>query len=309
VRTPKPLPADLSVRAFNTRTAGALGVSAARLRASDLEGTFHGIRTHAGDARSVLALALAYATKMPGDRHFSHFTAAVLLGLRMPEGFVAKSLHVTSIAPARAPEGRGVTGHQVQTTSLVISPAGLRVTDPGQTWCDLAALLSVDDLIVMGDGLVRRINPPATLHQLADAVRSHEGKRGQRKLVEAFSQVRTGTDSARETMLRLLIVRNGFPEPEVNLAIVNEWGAVYAHADLAYPRYRTILEYDGDHHRTDERQFNIDIDRLDELMEDGWRVLRVNKSLMSRRATLLGKVEAALISGGWSRPPRKTSSS
>ena len=36
-------------------------------------------------------------------------------------------------------------------------------------------------------------------------------------------------------------------------------------------------------------------------MEEGWRVIRVNKGLMARRATLVGKVETALEQGGWRR--------
>jgi very-short-patch-repair endonuclease len=105
-------------------------------------------------------------------------------------------------------------------------------------------------------------------------------------------------------MLRLLVTQAGFPEPEVNGVIVNSLGAPIAHGDLVFRGFRTILEYDGGHHREDERQFNVDIDRLDQLMEEEWRVIRVNKSLMSRRATLIGKIETALRRGGW-RPATK----
>ena len=65
------------------------------------------------------------------------------------------------------------------------------------------------------------------------------------------------------------------------------------------PEYRTILEYDGGHHRTDDRQFSIDVARLDELMEEKWRVIRVDKYLLAQRATLIGKVDTALREGGW----------
>jgi very-short-patch-repair endonuclease len=101
-------------------------------------------------------------------------------------------------------------------------------------------------------------------------------------------------------MLRLVVVRAGFPEPEVNGRILNEYGAEIAHGDLVFRRFRLILEYDGGHHRDDDRQFDIDIDRLDALMEDEWRVIRVNKNLMARRATLLGKIRRGLARGGWS---------
>jgi very-short-patch-repair endonuclease len=80
----------------------------------------------------------------------------------------------------------------------------------------------------------------------------------------------------------------------VNGVIVNSSGQTIAHGDLVYRAYRTVLEYEGDHHRTDERQFDIDIERLDELAEEQWRVVRVSKGLLPRWATLLGKVDTAL---------------
>lgn len=35
-------------------------------------------------------------------------------------------------------------------------------------------------------------------------------------------------------------------------------------------------------------------------MELGWRVIRVNKSLMARPPSLFGKLRTALIAAGWS---------
>jgi very-short-patch-repair endonuclease len=92
---------------------------------------------------------------------------------------------------------------------------------------------------------------------------------------------------------------HGFPEPEVNGLIYNSYGAEIAHGDLVFREYRTILEYDGGQHRVSDRQFSIDISRLDALMEEGWRVIRVDKSLLARRATLVGKIDTALRQGGW----------
>ncbi len=165
----------------------------------------------------------------------------------------------------------------------------------------LGSSLSVDELTIMGDGLVSRLRPTTDVVGLAAAVAGTAGRRGLGRLTAALQQVRPNTDSARETLLRLLVTRAGFPEPEVNGAIQNSFGAVIAHGDLVYRDYHTILEYDGGHHREDERQFTIDVDRLDQLMEEEWRVIRVNKSLLFRRATLIGKVETALLRGGWRR--------
>ncbi len=160
-------------------------------------------------------------------------------------------------------------------------------------WAQCASILDVDDLIVMGDGLVARKHPLATLEQLAGEVSGHAGARGIRKLEKAFLEIRGGTDSAMETVLRLVLVRAGFPEPEVNGEIRNEYGVVIAHGDLVYREQRVVIEYDGEVH-WERKQYISDIARLDDIMEVGWRVIRVDSSLLARRATLLGKVRRAL---------------
>jgi hypothetical protein len=277
------------------------GATPRRLRGRDLVAPFRGVRSPA-QLTSVIDLAAAYAVGMPGDQYFGHLTAAQLLGLRMPEGFYLVALHVTSVRPKRAPRAHRVVGHQSPGV-VTVEVGGLRVSNPIDTWLDCAAFLGVDDLIVMGDGLMNREHPIATLQQLTDAVHSRLGARGHTRLILALVEMRERTDSARESMLRLILMRGGLPEPEVNGEIVNKSGVTIAHGDLLFREYRTLVEYDGGHHRTDEAQFDIDIERLDAIMAEGWRVIRVGKKLMRRRATLLGKVATALTAGGWMPVP------
>jgi hypothetical protein len=229
---------------------------------------------------------------------FSNATAARLHGLRMPDGFRETELHVTSLSPCRAPRGAGVVGHGTERATIV-RVGDLPLLAATETWCQLSARFSVDDLVVMGDGLVRRKKPLATMAQVQDAVAQYSG-RGCRRLRESLELVRPGTDSPRETTLRLAVLRAGFPEPEVNGVIVNSYGAEIAHGDLVFRQCRTILEYEGRQHSENARQFSIDISRLDELMEEGWRVIRVDAALLAKRATLLAKIDTALRRGGWS---------
>ena len=296
MRRPSQLPPELG-SAFSTEDGLKAGVSRQRSRAVDLATPFRGIRT-ALPIETTSDRARAYSTRMPDAQFFSHLTAAELLGLRLPERFRPGLLEVTSIAPLRASRGAGIVGHQASSGETIIVD-GLRVSSPLMTWLDLGAFLPLDDLIVMGDGLLSRLAPRCTPSQVESALRDHARRRGHARLTEAWASIRPRTDSARESMLRLLVVRAGFPEPEVNPEIRNQFDAVIAHGDLTYPEYKVILEYDGGGHRTDERQFHIDIDRLDALMEEGWRVIRVNKSLMARHATLCGKIDTALRDRGW----------
>jgi hypothetical protein len=242
--------------------------------------------------------AVAYSARMPAGQFFSHTTAAQLLDLRMPDGFRETGLHVTSLAPNRAPRGAGVIGHGARQATVTVTN-GLRVLSALETWCQLSGNLGIDDLVVMGDGLVRRKKPLASMDELRHAAARYPG-RGCRRLRQALELVRAGTDSARETTLRLIVLRAGFPEPEVNGLILNSYGAEIAHGDLVFREYRTILEYEGRQHSENARQFAIDIARLDDLMEERWRVIRVDAGLLARRATLLAKLDTALRSSGWS---------
>jgi hypothetical protein len=273
------------------------------MRASDLRAPFHAVRV-VGGTPDVRSRAIAYATRMRPTQFFSHTTAALLHELRMPEGFSEPGVHVTSLGPVRAPRGAGIVGHRAEQANIELLD-GLRVRSAVETWCQLSATLGRDDLVVMGDGLVRRKLPLATMDQLRAAVTQYSG-RGCRKLRGALALVRPKTDSARETILRLIVIRAGFPEPEVNGLIFNSYGAEIAHGDLVFRGYRTILEYEGRQHSENGRQFAIDISRLDAMMEEGWRVIRVDKALMAQRATLLGKLDRALREDGWlpGLPPR-----
>ncbi len=133
----------------------------------------------------------------------------------------------------------------------------------------------------------------ATMAQLELHVDALRGVRGITLLRTALRQMRARTDSPMETSLRLLIVRAGFPEPEVNGRILNEHGALIAHGDLVFRAQKVVVEYDGGGHR-EQRQYFRDIYRLDDIMEERWRVIRVDKNLLARPATLFAKLRRAL---------------
>ena len=316
---PTPLPVGLGAPAFSVAAARRAGVSRARLRASDLRRPHYGVRLTGSDD-SLASRTQAYAQRMPSNHHFSHLTAARVNGMRMPDGFRDGKLHVTAVGGGRAPRGANIIGHKAQTADIAPTPTGqphvsvqvshglpLRVSTPVATWLDLGGTLSVRDLVIMGDGLVSKRRPAATMHDLRAAVTSRKGRRGYRALCDALKLIRPRTDSARETILRLMILEAGLPEPEIDVKIVNRFGAEIANTDLGYRQYRVLIEYDGGQHREDPWQFGVDIERLDNLMEERWRVIRVDKMLMAKMATLIGKITTALMAGGW-RGPGQTDS-
>lgn len=153
----------------------------------------------------------------------------------------------------------------------------------------------------MGDGLLSRRGAVATIRQLRHAVSCRVGRRGTARLRAALDQIRPNTDSARETLLRLMLIRAGLPEPDINAELRDRSDRLVAHGDLVWPGFGVVVEYDGRQHAESRQQFAIDIRRLNDIAELGFLIIRVDRTLMDERRTLLGRVERALRSRGWNR--------
>lgn len=301
------IPSELGLR-FAVADARRQGVSASRLRGSDLDRPFHGVRSirRPGDqdadaAAVVWDRALSYAGRMSRHEFFSHITSAVLWGLPLP-GLRALDLDVGVFAPHRLPRGRGVRGHQLRPgRAAVVEHSGgrVRLLDPASTWAVLGARLRHYDLVALGDAITREWRLPvghaplATLAELESIVGS--GRRvGIGALREALPRIRNRSASRPETWLRLTLEDGGLPEPELNVAVRVGRGARVA-LDLAYPRRRVGIEYEGDHHRTDPAQWLHDIERYEMLADAGWRIVRVTRGdLFERPQQLVARVRAAL---------------
>jgi hypothetical protein len=186
---------------------------------------------------------------------------------------------------------------------------GIPVTTPARTWLDMAELLSVDEIVAMGDACVRvprpefegRDLPLCSVADLQRTIDRHRGKRGIRKAKEALELIRVGSDSPQETLLRLAIVRAGLPEPELNVPIITEDGASHHEPDLSYRKYRIGIEYEGEHHG-EEGQIVRDIDRSERYAALGWTEVRISKRHMLNDAKpAVVKIRSALIAAGWRR--------
>jgi hypothetical protein len=290
-----PIPAGLAAAPFSVADASARGLGRGRLAGPDLGRPFHGVRA-VGDHHP----ALLYAPRLrPGDR-FSHTTAAELWGVPLP-GRQRGLVHVTAPPGAAWPRTVGIIPHRSGRPDAV-RRHGLPASDPLTLFRELAGCLTVPELVAVGDHLVldprvldlSDARPYATIDELIDAVSSATG-RGVRAARSAAMQVRAGVESPMETMLRLLLVAAGLPRPLCGYELQGVgW------FDLAWPRFRTIAEYDGDVHRTSMRQYDRDIRRFDAATELDWRVIRVRISgVTSHRRETVERVSAALARGGW----------
>ena len=292
MRRPRPLPHHVAGRAFAVRDSA---IARARLRRSDLAAPFAGVRvpigTHAalgpsdvGDDDNrwrrlrdiAVARAIAFSTVLPDSAVYSHHTAAHVHELPLPRRLMNDlTVHVSVRTQAERRRRSGVAFHLVPPGRQRVHVVnGLPVTTAVDTWCALSAVLRVEELVVMGDALVRRKRPLATMDELEVAVRRHGGRHGAKALRAALVLIRARTDSPAETELRIAIHDAALPEPEVNVWVLDDRGRRIRLGDLVYRRERILVEYDGPHHFTDPAQQQKDIDALDAAVAAGWRVIR-----------------------------------
>ncbi len=298
-RTTIALPAALDGRTFTVAEGRAAGLSEWCLSRRSLRAPARGLRaaTPAPASDDVVARCRELLPALPPGAAFSHATALDLLGVDRPAGLDRPdALHVLVPGGQDRPRRPGVVGHRRhRTREPVVLRHGLPVLPPEQVWHQLATELTVDELVVLGDALVRRRSPITTLRALTRSVdRAPAGMRGLRLLRSALPSIRPRTDSCPETRLRLLLVAAGLPCPEVNILVTDPAGYLLAMPDLCYHAQRIAIEYDGDVHRTDRRTWRRDVARRRALESAGWRMLTCTADDLRTTAPALAWLRRAL---------------
>lgn len=239
----------------------------------------------------------------PPDAFASHLTAARVYGVPVPVPGHCDE-HVTVRDAKDRSKRRGICCH-VGDADDVEDVSGVRVSGPHRLFLELASLLSLVDLVVVGDALVRlrKVTPQSLL-----AACERSDARHAASAVRAARYVRAEVDSPMETRLRMLIVLAGLPEPDVNHVLRDFEGRVTRRFDLSYPRVRLIVEYDGRQHVEVRANWNSDIRRREELDAAGWRILVVTSAGIYRHpAETVARVHQTLRACGWRRLPARTS--
>ncbi|BBY00434.1 type IV toxin-antitoxin system AbiEi family antitoxin [Mycobacterium seoulense] len=198
-------------------------------------------------------------------------------------GFSASALHGARwIDPARPAEimdtnrreieGVRVWEERIESDEITIVD-GMRVTTPARTALDLARRHPRETAVAAIDALARAIDvKTADVELLVDRYR---GRHGMKAAKAALELIDGGAQSPKETWLRLLLLQAGFPRPQTQIAVRNEWGWAEAYLDIGWEDIMVAVEYDGDQHRTSRYQYVKDIRRLEMLERYGWIVVRV----------------------------------
>ena len=304
---PSELPPHLRNQPFTVAQARSAGLSRRRTRARDLVSPCYGVRTAAATPNSVLERV--HALSAVTGAVVSHLSAAVLWGFPLPQALENLTVvHLTSRPGQRAVRHKNVVGHQQSLEPEEIA-TGKRVscTSPLRTWFDIAGMLSLDELVIAGDFLLHRRNPLTTIDRLDAFLAGKQGRAGYRNAMRARSLIRAGTDSPKETELRLLLIRHGLPEPGINVPVFDETGGWIQDPDLSYEQEKIAIQYDGGHHAS-PAQRRSDIFRDENARDAGWRVVVLTQWHLTPFApgvepAAVTRVRAALTERGWTPGP------
>ena len=289
---------------FTVGDARSAGLTSAQWRDPGLVRVTRGVKA-TEELTDHTARCRAFARALPDDVAFSHLTAAREWELPLPSwaadvaGFDVMRNSSRAVVERRECRGhRGLERRQTRTVQ------GLSITSLADTWVDLAEIseprsLTVDDLVVVADAVLMRMAEQVDVHdgeeecqavsrfdadrqgnrrpdrraELVAALGRRTRARGARRLRQALALARVGSRSPMESRTRLLLVRRGFPEPELNVE-VNGPGGRLLEGDLVWRDRKVIGEYQGAHH-AGRRQRSVDVARRNLAEDDGWRLVEI----------------------------------
>ncbi len=281
-----------SPHGFTIREGLERGYSAAELRSMAFTAPARGARITAAVGDEHQALLEAVRVLAGDDQFFSHTTAARVHGMPLPTRFEREGrVHLASPTGRSRMQRPGVVGHRLK--SAVEEVDGMRVESRADTFVHLASLLSLEELVTVGDWLVStKRRDPLTVEDLTDALRRYPGARGLHRARQAVALVRVGSESPRETLVRLMIM-GALPEPTLQFEVFDATGLFVARLDASWPHLKLAVEYDGEHH-TDTAQQERDRIRREKLRALGWHVIVVTKDdLVDGGKAILGEIVAA----------------
>lgn len=281
-----------SPHGFTIRQGLERGYTAAELRSMAFTKPARGARITASVGDAARALLEAVRVLARDDSFFCHTTAARIHGMPLPARFEKEAtVHLASPTDGSRMRRKGVVGHRLR--SAVVEVDGMRVEARADAFVHLATMLSLEELVAVGDWLVStKRRDRLMVSDLADALRRYEGARGLHLARRALALVRVGAESPRESLLRLLII-GALPEPILQHEVFDATGVFVARIDVSWPRLKLGVEYDGEHH-TEPAQQERDRIRLEKLRALGWHIIVVtNDDLKDGGVRILQRIVAA----------------
>lgn len=167
--------------------------------------------------------------------------------------------------------------------------AGVRLTTPTRTALDLACWYPTMTAVAGIDALARETEIKAADIELL--ARRYVGRRGITRARGVAHLMDAGSQSPKESWLRMVLIEASLPKPQTQIPVFDEFSSPIAYLDMGWEDIKVAVEYDGDQHRSDRRQYAWDIRRLEMAERLGWIVIRVVAG--DRPAEIIRRVRAA----------------
>lgn len=194
----------------------------------------------------VLARVAAASESLGADHWFSHQTAALLHGLWTYR--LADRVHLTQLYPPQIRRDPSSWEHRYRLTRhWTPLPArdrdvvnGLPVTTLERTAVDCARSLPLAAALVVMDCALRYADRAV----IDEILRESRGKRGIVQARRVFEIADDGAESPGESLVRLLMIEQGFPRPETQVPVPTAHGIKWL--DVAWSEARVGIEFDGE---------------------------------------------------------------
>jgi hypothetical protein len=196
----------------------------------------------------------------------------------------------------------GIIAHDERFQSdEVATIRGLTVAKPARAGFDLARHLRGVRAVAHLDALARATG--ITKRDVMFLVNRYPGARGNKRARSMIDLMDAGAESPKESWLRLVLITAGLPRPSTQIRVTD--GELIAYLDMGWDKPMVALEYDGDHHRTDRRQYVKDIRRAEMVDHLGWHVIKVIKE--DKPNDIINRVRNALARRGYAVSTRDRS--
>ena len=193
--------------------------------------------------------------------------AAALHGAKWVDGFTP----VEVVGPFNHPPPGIIVRRERIGVEDLVELGGLPVTNPVRTAFDIARHLPRGVAVAHLDALSAATGLAAA--EVMPLIAGHQGARGVRQCQTALSLMDGGAQSPKESWLRLVLIDAGLPRPVTQIRVTD--GHLVAYLDIGWEEPMVALEYDGDLHRSDRRQYVKDIRRAEMVDRLGWSVIKV----------------------------------
>ncbi|MFC0672768.1 hypothetical protein [Brachybacterium hainanense] len=219
---------------------------------------------------------------------------SVRRGASLRTGAKLPNIHVRLDPRTPVTRRRGMVIHRFE-SGPTAQRGRVRLSSVVEVLRELAADLPLYDLVAAIDGVIGAGQPVrgVTREDIAARIAVLGARPGIARLREALDRSRENVRSPSESVMRMLIVDAGLPEPRVNVAVLDPETGQLRVLDLVWEGAMRVLEYDGDVHRTKAR-WREDETRADELRALGWDIVRANGDDLLRPLRILLRVAKAL---------------